>query len=371
MRHKTAKIASAKGAAQDDADSSHLHASSKPDELPQRQHLLLLAAIHEFIGTAQPVGSHQLAARRSLGIRAAMVRNLMAELDESGYLVQPHTSSGRVPTQRAFRYFVDHLTLPPIRFSDRTQIELHYSVPASDSIGAIRDTSRLLALMTGQAAVVMGPRLESVQLKQMQLLKLRENEVLAIFVAANGGVHNRLLRTDVDYGQADLDRMSGYLNESLGGRTLEQAREWIDEQLKHERSLYDQFIRAALMMGGGAIALNLSPADLYVEGSSKALDQPEFADPIRTRALLRALDDKTALLDLLERALKQSETLVSIGSENFDARLAGLTVVASQYISGTNPVGSVAVVGPVRMDYERVIPLVSYTARALSRALEH
>jgi heat-inducible transcriptional repressor len=347
-----------------------MRASSNPDRLPPRQHSLLLATIHEFIATAQPVGSHQVAARGALGIRAAMVRNLMAELDESGYLRQPHTSAGRVPTERAFRYFVDHLSLPPIRFADRTQIELHYSDPASDATEVIRETSRLLALMTGQAALVMAPRLESVQLKQVQLLRLREHEVLAIFVVATGGVHNRLLRTDTDYSQADLDRMSGYLNESLSGRTLEKAREWIEQQLKQERALYDQFTRAALEMGG-ALARNSSPVEIYVEGSFKALDQPEFADPARMRELLRALDDKTALLDLLERALTESELIVSIGSENFDARLSGLTVVASPYIGGAHPLGSLAVVGPVRMDYERVIPLVSYTARVLSRALKH
>jgi heat-inducible transcriptional repressor len=228
----------------------------------------------------------------------------------------------------------------------------------------------LLALMTGQAALVMAPRLESVQLKQVQLLGLREHEVLAIFVVATGGVHHRLLHTDGYYGQADLDRMSGYLNESLSGRTLEQVREWIAQQLRQERALYDQFTHDALIMGG-ALARNPSPAEIYVEGSSKALDQPEFADPARMRELLRALDDKTALLDLLERALTQSELIVSIGSESFDARLSGLSVVASPYISGAYPLGSLGVVGPVRMDYERVIPLVSYTARALSRALEH
>jgi heat-inducible transcriptional repressor len=347
-----------------------MRASSKRDELPPRLHSLLLAAIHEFIATAQPVGSHQLATRRSLGIRAAMVRNLMADLDESGYLAQPHTSAGRVPTERAFRYFVDHLVPRPIRFADRTKIELHYSAPASDSTEMIRDTSRLLALMTGHAALVMAPRLESVQLKQVQLLRVREHEVLAVFVVATGGVHNRLLHTDVDYAQPDLDRMSGYLNESLGGRTLEQAREWIARQLKHERAAYDQFMRDALVIGG-ALARNPSPTEIYVEGSSKAIDQPEFADPGKMRELLRALDDKTALLDLLERAFTQTGIVVSIGSENFDARLAGLSIIASAYINGDHPLGSLAVVGPMRMDYERVIPLVSYTARALSRALEH
>jgi heat-inducible transcriptional repressor len=192
---------------------------------------------------------------------------------------------------------------------------------------------------------------------------------LAIFVA-KGGVHNRLLHADADYGQADLERMSGYLNESLSGRTLEQAREWIAQQLKQDRALYDRFMHAALMIGG-ALARSPSPAEIYVDGSSKALDQPEFADPARMRELLRALDDRTALLDLLERALTQSEVIVSIGSENFDARLSGLSVIASPYVSGRHPLGSLAVVGPVRMDYERVIPLVSYTARALARALEH
>ena len=339
------------------------------DDLPRRQHSLLLAAIHEFIATAQPVGSNQLVARRSLGIRAAMVRNLMAELNESGYLLQPHTSAGRVPTERAFRYFVDHLNPRPIRFADRTQIELHYSALASDSTEVIRDTSRLLALMTGQAALVMAPRLESVQLKQVQLLRLRKDEVLVIFVVATGSVHNRLVHTDSGYEQPDLDRMSGYLNESLSGRTLDEAREWIAEQLKQDRAMYDRFTRAALVMGG-AIAREPSP-EIYVEGSSNALDQPEFADPAKMRELLRALDDKTALLDLLERALAQNGLVVSIGAENFDARLSSLSVVASAYIGDTNPLGSLAVVGPVRMDYERVIPLVTYTARALSRALQH
>src|SRR5438445_2563285 len=220
----------------------------------------------------------------------------------------------------------------------------------------IRETSRLLALMTGQAAVIMAPRLESVQLKQVQLIGLREHEVLAIFVVATGVVHNRLVHTDAEHGQADLDRMSQYLNESLSGRTLEQAREWIAEQLQQERALYDQFRHDALIMGE-VLARNASPAEIYVEGSSKALNQPEFADPARMRELLRALDDKSALLDLLERALTQSELVVSIGSENFDARLSGLSVVASPYISGAHPLGSLAVVGPMRMDYERVIPL--------------
>jgi heat-inducible transcriptional repressor len=345
----------------------------KHEELTRRQHSLLLTAVQEFISTAEPVGSQQLALHRSLGVRSAMVRNLMAELEDAGFLTQPHTSAGRIPTDKAFRYFVDHLT-PQIPFEDRTQIELHYSAPTGDINGIIRDTSRLLALMTGQAALVIGPRLESLMLERVKFVRLRECEVLTVFVPVRGDVQNRLIRTDTDYEQAELDRMGGYLNESLSGRTLEQAREWIADRLREERASYDRFTRAALLLGG-AITRNPMPTEIYVEGSSKALDQPEFTgDPGKLRELLRALEDKTALLDLLERSLKQHGPMVSIGSESFDARLAGFSVVAASYaggIHGAQPLGSLAIVGPVRMDYERVIPLVSYTAKALSRVLEH
>jgi heat-inducible transcriptional repressor len=217
---------------------------------------------------------------------------------------------------------------------------------------------------------VTAPRLESVMIERVQFVRLRERQVLALFIAAAGGVQNRLVATGEDYRQVELDRMAAYLNESLAGRTLEQARKWVERSLREDRANYDRFVRGALTLGG-AIVRAETPAEVYVDGSVKALEQPEFADRDKLRELLRALEDKTALLDLLDRTLGQSGPVVSIGSENVNARLAGFSVVAAPYASGTMPLGSLAILGPVRMDYERVIPLVSYTARALSRALEH
>ena len=234
----------------------------------------------------------------------------------------------------------------------------------------MRETSRLLALLTGQAALVMAPRLESIKLERVSFLRLREREALAIFVAAAGGVHNRLVQTEGDHGQEELDRMARYLNEALHGRTLEEAREWIEERQREDRARYDRFMRAALALGG-ALAERVGSSEVYVDGSAKVADQPEFADHNRLRELLHALEDRSALLDLLERSVAHSGLTVSIGSENIDARLASLSVVAASYQNGTMALGSVAIVGPVRMDYERVIPLVDYTARTLSRLLEH
>jgi heat-inducible transcriptional repressor len=336
-----------------------------------RRHALLLATVSEFIATAEPVGSQQVASRHRLGIKSAMVRNMMAELEETGFLHQPHTSAGRVPTDRAFRYYVDHLAGGArIGFEDRTQIELHYSERARDLAAMMRDTPRLLSILTGQAAIVMAPRLESVELERVNFVRVREREVLSVFVATTGAVQHRLVSAERDHPQDELDRMARYLNESLKGRTLDQAREWIERELKAERARYDQFVRDALALGE-ALAGRDEPTEMYIDGSAHALEQPEFADPEKIRGLLRALDDKAGLLELLERSIKQHGLMVSIGSENFDPRLSGFSVVAAPYVGGTRPLGSLAVLGPVRMDYERVIPLVEYTARALSRVLEH
>ncbi len=340
-------------------------------KLSSRRHALLLATVQEFIATAEPVGSQQVVARHPLGVRAAMVRNLMAELEEAGYLHQPHTSAGRIPTERGFRYYVDQVVPSAhLGFEDRAQIELHYSSGARDLSEIVRDTPRLLAVLTGQAALVMAPRLETVMVERVNFVRLRECNVLAVFVARTGGMHNHLVETDREHTQDELDRMARYLNQSLEGRTLDEARRWIESELKEERARYDRFVREALALGV-ALADQVGRAELYVEGSLQALEQPEFDSRDRMRDLLRALDDKSALLDLLERALKRRSLVVSIGSENYDPRLSNLSVVAASYLSGSQPLGSLAVVGPVRMDYDRVIPLVDYTARALSRLLEH
>jgi heat-inducible transcriptional repressor len=216
----------------------------------------------------------------------------------------------------------------------------------------------------------MAPRLESSIVERVNFVRLRDNQVLAVFVATKGAVQNRIIDTERDHSQDELDRMARYLNESLEGRTLDEARRWIEAQLRQERANYDRFMHDALALGE-AIADYVGRTELYVEGSLQALEQPEFSDRGKMRELLRALDDKTALLELLERSLTNAGLTVSIGSENYDPRLSSLSVVAASYASGSSALGSLAIVGPVRMDYDRVIPLVEYTARALSRLMEY
>jgi heat-inducible transcriptional repressor len=341
-------------------------------DLSARQENLLMVVVDEFVSTAQPIGSHHIARRYSLGIKAATIRSIMGELEQKGYLTRPHASAGRVPTEKAFRQYVDRV-LPHrnITFSDRSRIELHYSIhhPVSDFDAVIRETSRMLASLTGQAAMVMAPRLEDRTIERVNFLRIRTMQVLVTFVARGGAVHNRLVETDHDHSQDELDRMARYLNDSMQGRTLEQVRAWIARELGEERARYDSFMREALSLGK-VVATWPRTAEIYIEGGAQVCEQPEFSDNRKLRELIRALEDKTALLELLERSLGHSEPTVSIGTENFDARLAEFSVVAASYTSEKTPPGSLAVLGPLRMDYPRIIPLVDYTARTLSRLLD-
>jgi heat-inducible transcriptional repressor len=338
------------------------------DDVARRRHALLLAVVDDFVKTAEPVGSHHLASRYALGVKAATIRAMMAELERENYLYQPYTSAGRIPTDKGFRYYVDHLR-PSWRISqqDKTHIEYHYSARERDVGALLRDTGHLLALLSGQVAVVVTPRFEAIELAEVALTRLRQRQVLALFVAA-GAIHQRVIETERDYSSEELQRMAVYLNRIVEGRTLEDARALIETALGEEGGGYDRFVREALRLGE-AVVSGPVPVDVLVEGGAKVVHQPEFDDPGRLRQLIEAMEDKSTLLGLLENTLEDESVDVSIGSEHAP-RLSDLSMVGAPYRHGSAPVGALAVLGPVRMDYGRVIALVDYTARALSRALQ-
>lgn len=339
------------------------------DDLSARLGNVLLAAVEEFIASAGPVGSQQLAAHRRLRVGPAMLRSLMAELESSGYLWQPHVSSGRVPTEKAFRFYVNRaLAASRISFEDRAQIEYHYSQSASDADEAIRKTSRFLALLTRQAALVMTPRVAQMALARAKFAWLRPRRVMAIVVTDAGTVHSQPVSIDETVSQEQLDRMAAYLNKRLHGLPLAEARRWIEQRRNENWRDDDPPARVGLTLLGAAID-GFASAGLYVEGSARLLAQPEFDDRDSLRGVLETLEDRTTLLGLLEKTLESEGPTVLIGSELANRRLATLSLVAAPYASGARPIGSVGVMGPVRMPYERVIPLVEYTARALSRRL--
>lgn len=355
-----------------------------PDEplLSERQRDILQAILEDYIATAEPVGSRSLTKRnRSIDLSPATVRNAMADLEELGLLSQPHASAGRIPTPLAFRVYVERLAQRGrISQKERELIQAitpHNEEERRDIHHILQDAGRVLSSVSRHAALVLLPNLDDVVFEHIEFVPVREDAVLAVFVAKSGLIQNQLIKVNFRVDRDELTRMSNYLNSVLGGKTLSEVRAEIVRSMRDEQSAADSLMRHALLLGERALAPPREP-DMLVEGERTFLDQPEFADINKLRQLLRAFEEKTMLLRLLEaasirpidaNAADSSETRVILGIEGSVKELKDLALVTSTYASEEGLQGRVGVVGPTRMDYSRMIPLVELTADALSQSL--
>jgi heat-inducible transcriptional repressor len=335
------------------------------DLLDERQREVLRAIVSEYIATGGPVGSSQLARRAEFDVSSATMRNVMSDLEALGFLEKPHTSAGRMPTDRGYRFYVDTLVRlrePPPR--DRELIQ--HNVVANTGIEeALEEASRVLHFITRHAGVVV-TRPSATVFERIEFVRLRENRVLAVLVSTNGQVLNKVFTVDFSITPEELVRATNYLNELLGNAPLEDVRTRIQAELERERTLYDELVRKALALAQAATDIPQSER-LVIEGTGSFLDAPEFADVERARALFKALEEKTKLLDLLDRVQRAKEMQIFIGSESDFSSAPEVSVIASPYGSQEGVLGAVGVIGPTRMNYQRIIPLVNFTANVLSR----
>jgi heat-inducible transcriptional repressor len=343
-------------------------------DLGYRARRILFAAITEYVATGEPVGSRTLSRRYGLNLSPATIRNVLADLEDAGFLSQPHTSAGRVPTDKGFRVFVDALLQTrEVSAEDRAAIERRMRAirPGIDDV--MRETGKMLASLTGAAAVVVTPRLEEERLSQLRFMPLREGELLAVLISRSGAVQNRVVRIGRDLDSAELERVHNYLAELMrGGRTLTELREKVAEEVAVESGSADRLRAHArrLLEATSTPARELGASEaLIVEGQGQLLDRPEFADVDKLRALLRAFEDKQRLLELLDRTIGAGGIQVLIGKESNIGDTGDLSVVSAAYGQGGAPTGTLGVIGPTRMDYGKVVPLVSFTARVVSDLL--
>ncbi|MBN8473075.1 heat-inducible transcription repressor HrcA [Corallococcus sp. AB004] len=340
-----------------------------PDELGEREKEVLRAVVQEYITTGGPVGSQQLTRRGEFEVSSATMRNVLADLEALGFLEKPHTSAGRVPTDRGYRFYVD--TLVKLRDPAPRDRELIHAglVHESNLDDILSEASRVLHSLTRHAGVVLTPRADAAVFQRIEFLRLRENRVLAVLVGQNGQVHNKALTVDFPVTSDELIKASNYLSELLHQVPLEEARERIRAEMDQEQALYNALTAKALKLGAAATDLQ-TPERVLIEGTGSFLEQPEFADVERIRALFRALDEKHKLLHLLDRVQRTKEMHVFIGAESEFSAAGDVTVIASPYGTAEAVLGTVGVIGPTRMDYRRVIPLVNFTAQVLSSVLE-
>jgi heat-inducible transcriptional repressor len=343
-------------------------------ELDKREREVLRALVQDYIVTGEPVASQPLLSRHGLDCSPATVRSVMADLEALGFLEKPHASSGRIPTSQGFRLYVDALLkVKPPSPQDRDRIE-RLAQEASDVGSLLESTADLLHALSHHAGVVTTPRPKADPVRHIEFVRLRENRVLAVFVSAAGIVTNKLVQLEFTMEPAELERAANYLNEKIqrpeeGASNLADLRERILSDMRADQSALSVLLQKALALAEQTFAAEPAPERVLHHGEESFLDAPEFADVQKARALLRAFAEKDRILRVLDRVLTAHELQIFIGSESEFAAVPDVSVVAAPYGRGDRVLGALAVVGPTRMNYARVIPLVDLTARQISLAL--
>jgi len=334
-----------------------------------RNRQILETIIEDYINSAEPVGSSAFRSRHGLALSPATIRNVMADLEEMGFLSSPHTSAGRVPTEKAYRLYVDSLlSVRGIDRGEREEIRRHCSVAGKDVDGVFREISQMLSSVSHYMGIVAAPSFSANVFRQMEFIRLGSRRILAILVSQSGSVQNRIIELKEDVPADELLKMANYLNGMLQGLTISQVKGRIVREMESERIRYDDLLANALKLSQQA--LDDVGAEIFIEGQANILDLPEFSDVQKMKDIFRAMEQKSQLLSLLDNCLKAPGVNIFIGSESHLNSMSGMSLITSTYVSGKNTLGVLGVIGPTRMGYGKVIPIVDYTARMLTRLLQ-
>jgi heat-inducible transcriptional repressor len=345
------------------------HPESSP--LTGRQAAVLRAVVGSYVGEGGPIGSETISHLLPIPLSSASIRNTLAELASLGLVDKPHRSSGRVPTESGLRVFVDELLAPADLPSSELR-DIAYRLEGAVGDGVVSVASALLSRHTHQLGFVIGPRLDRLLLRHVSLVRLSAERLLVVLVAETGTAHRRVVLDDPVLDQRALDRIAALLNERVAGRCLAEVRTRLEREARALRREADRLLAKALEIGRRALCSAEGQAgDLVIETRLALLDQPEFSDPRRVRDLFEAIETKERLLEVVDQVLEPEGVSVAIGEELDDPGLRRCALVASPYGSdgGEAPLGVLGVIGPSRMDFARVIPLVEYLSELVTGKL--
>ncbi|MHB1244853.1 MAG: heat-inducible transcriptional repressor HrcA [Sulfuriferula sp.] len=335
--------------------------------LTERAQILLKTLVERYVAEGQPVGSRTLSKYSALDLSPASIRNVMADLEDMGLVTSPHTSAGRIPTALGYRFFVDSLlTIQPLNSKEMSQLEeqLH----ADDPQRLASNASQLLSDLTRFAGVVLVPGRRSTAFRQLEFINLSEKRILLIIITAEGEVQNRVLITDRAYTPSELTRAANFLNQNYAGKTFADVRRLMQDELQQLHQDINGLMNLALTAGSAALAPNRD--DLVMSGGHNLLKVNELSSNMeRLRKLFDMFEQKTSLMQLLDISQRAHGVQIFIGGESEVDPLDGCSVVTAPYKVNGEIVGTLGVVGPTRMAYERIIPIVDITAKLLSSAL--
>jgi heat-inducible transcriptional repressor len=345
----------------DDADAS----------LTERAQLLLKALIESYIRDGQPVGSRTLSRDSGLSLSSATIRNVMADLEALGFVASPHTSAGRIPTDKGYRFFVDTLLkLKPLDHGEVEEIERRLVGDTANGRSLVETVSQMLSSVTQMAGLVTLPNPNYVALSQIEFIGLSENRALAIMVMNNHEVQNRVVQLDRFHTTEELRRAANYLNEAFAGRSLPDVRGMLVEQLKDAQQDMNQLMLDAIQVAQKVFDKKPDERVEYVlAGETNLMGFAELSNVDRLRRLFEAFNEKHDILRLLDSCLHADGIQIFIGQESGYRILDDISVVTAPYTLDNRVVGVLGIIGPTRMAYERVIPIVDVTAKLLGSAL--
>jgi heat-inducible transcriptional repressor len=337
-------------------------------QLDTRAQTLLKALVERYIADGQPVGSRALSKISGLELSPATIRNIMSDLEEMGFVASPHTSAGRIPTPRGYRVFVD--TLLTVEAIDTAALESKLqSRSANSQQKIIANAAQVLSSLSQFAGVVMTPRRESI-FQQIEFLRLSEKRILLVIVGPTGDVQNRLLLTDVDYTPAQLVQAANYINQHYGGLGFDEVRMRLQNELRQLRDDMTSLMQAAVEAGSDAMSDDSD--NVVISGERNLLSVTDLSSNMTSlRKLFDMFEQKTSLMQLLDVSSKATGVQIFIGGESQLVPMDDMSIVTAPYEVNGRIVGTLGVIGPTRMAYERVIPIVDITAKLLSSALSN
>ena len=335
-------------------------------ELASRAREILYHVVLEYVSSGEPVGSRTLSKKPAIGLSPASIRNVLADLEEQGYLVQPHTSAGRIPTDRAFRLFIDALmTVRSITDVDRARIQAQVSASGLGALGA-RETVIFLSEMAGTVAVAVAPRPQALTVRTVRFLRTAPSELLAVVIMSNGTVHNRFIQRS-GISENDMCKVQAFLDDIIEGRTSRELRELCARRRTSEAVRGDPFRLLVHELGSAALGED-EPAEneVVMAGQAKLFQMPEFSGAKGLKEVVAALGETEQIAMLLNPVTAGSGVRVVVGSEAGAIAGGQMALVSATYGDPQHPAGTIGVIGPTRMDYPALVPLVEATAEALS-----
>jgi len=348
-----------------------------------RGQIILSAIINEHFVTGEPVGSKSIAEKfaNASGLSSATIRNVMGELEDCGLLEQPHTSAGRVPTDSGYRFFVDNLLgVLSLSNDDLRLINNKFGINENDLPETpdrlMEKTSQLLSALSDNIGIVVSPSLAKDRLQHIEFVNLSDKRILVILVSAPNIVHNKIIRLKEGFTNEELERTGRYLNKEFSGKSLAEIRSDILRLMHEETALFDKLLQTAMILCSQSIeSEDATHGEVYVDGTSNILTKRDFADLERLRQLIRTIEEKSRLVQILTECIERDPSVrgsvqVVIGSENSAPSMQNCTIIAAPYrIGGGDATGTLSVLGPTRIEYARMISIVSYVAHILEKTV--